>query len=160
MPAFCAPGKGAATIRDAYATSVKKPTLIVLLVGAVATVLIVVFYLNPTTTAFYPKCLLHETTGLYCPGCGATRALYCLLHGKILEALHDNALVILVLPVLGATMLWRSRRRRPPSMDSRFRSIWIVVLLAVVVAFGILRNLPARPFYWLAPLADASAGRK
>jgi hypothetical protein len=118
------------------------------------------FFFNPTTTLFYPKCLFHEVTGLYCPGCGTTRALHCLLHGKILEALHNNALVILVLPVLGATMLWRSRHGRPPSLDSRFRSIWIVVLLAAVVAFGVLRNLPARPFYWLAPLADASAGPK
>jgi hypothetical protein len=130
------------------------------LLGAAVAIGAVLFFFNPSTTAFYPKCLFHELTGLYCPGCGTTRALYFLLHGSFLQALQNNALVIFLLPVLGATMLWRSWRRRPPSLDSRFRSIWIVVLLAVVVVFGVLRNLPARPFCWLAPLADATEAPK
>ena len=36
-------------------------------------------------------------TGLYCPGCGSTRALYALLHGRPGEALAMNPLLLVVL---------------------------------------------------------------
>ena len=41
-----------------------------------------VFFFNPSTHGFYPVCLFHSLTGLNCPGCGMTRALYALLHGN------------------------------------------------------------------------------
>lgn len=117
----------------------------------------VLFFFNPVTTVFCPKCLFHEVTGLYCPGCGTTRALHCLLHGEFLEALHDNALMVLAVPVLGGLMLRRCLRRRPPVSESRFRSISIMAFLAVVLAFGILRNVPGWPRSWLTPGAGASS---
>ena len=120
----------------------------------------VLFFFNPATTVFYPKCLFHEVTGLYCPGCGTTRALHCLLHGEFLEALHENALAILAIPLLGGLMLRRFLRRRPPVAGSRFRLVWIVVFLVVVAAFGVLRNVPCQPFSWLAPAAEAARDSK
>ena len=56
-----------------------------------------VFFFNPSTHSFYPVCLFHALTGLNCPGCGATRALYALLHGNMRLALKDNALFVLAL---------------------------------------------------------------
>ena len=53
-----------------------------------------VFFFNPSTHGFYPVCMFHALTGLNCPGCGTTRALYALLHGNLLLALKDNALFI------------------------------------------------------------------
>ncbi|MDR4007522.1 MAG: DUF2752 domain-containing protein, partial [Ruminococcus sp.] len=38
-----------------------------------------------------PPCYIHQFTGLYCPGCGATRAVYALVHGDILLSLRQNA---------------------------------------------------------------------
>ncbi len=99
--------------------------------------------LNPGVLAFCPRCPLHSLTGLYCPGCGSTRAMHELTHGHFLAAFRLNPLAIMVLPVLG---LWLARGER-----AGVKSFWIWTLLAVIVVFGVLRNLPWRLFTWLAP---------
>ena len=142
---------------NARLLTMRKPFQDVVLFGAVIGVGAVFFFFNPTTTAFYPKCLFHEWTGLYCPGCGSTRALHCLLHGDLREALHDNALMVLALPLVGAILLARAFRRRPPVVTRQSKLGWLWLLLAVIVAFGVIRNIPCRPFLLLAPPA-ATAG--
>jgi hypothetical protein len=62
---------------------------------------IVLFLFNPSQYSFYPRCALYTMTGIYCPGCGSTRALYQLAHGHLLTALHYNLLLILSLPFVG-----------------------------------------------------------
>lgn len=37
-----------------------------------------------------PECIVLKTTGLYCPGCGATRAVISLVHGRFIMALRYN----------------------------------------------------------------------
>ncbi len=39
-------------------------------------------------------CLFHLLTGLYCPGCGGTRAVWYLLHGQILKSIQYHPLVV------------------------------------------------------------------
>src|ERR1017187_4496205 len=65
-----------------------------------------VFFFNPSTHGFYPVCMFHSLTGLNCPGCGATRALYALLHGKVRLAVKDNVLFVVLLAVL---TIWSAR---------------------------------------------------
>ena len=48
------------------------------------------YAVDPSHHAVYPQCLLYNATGIYCAGCGATRALYALLHGRVLEALQRS----------------------------------------------------------------------
>ena len=134
----------------------RKPLQDVALFVAIIAVGVVFFFFNPVTTAFYPKCLFHEMTGLYCPGCGSTRALYSLMHGEFREALRDNALVVLALPLLGAMLLARAFRRRPPIAARRFKLGWLILLLTGIIAFGVARNIPCRPFSLLAPPVEAA----
>jgi hypothetical protein len=78
-------------------------------VGVVAAA--VLYSVPPGASHLYPRCLFHEATGLLCPGCGATRALAALLHGHLAEAMHWNALIVLLLPVAllyGTSALWRA----------------------------------------------------
>lgn len=149
-----------ALMRDTPPGSVKKPAPTILLVGALALGATGLFLFNPTTTPFYPKCLFHEMTGLYCPGCGSTRALHCLLHGELGAALHENALAVLALPLVGFMALRSVLRRRPPVAGRRFQPIWLVVVVAVIVTFGVLRNIPRQPFLWLAPPAEVASDTK
>jgi Protein of unknown function (DUF2752) len=116
------------------------------------------FAVDPSRHAVYPQCLLYNATGLYCAGCGATRALHALLHGRVLTALHDNVLFIALLPLLIFTLgsylakAWRGDTW--PAIHIRAdrllgRGIGLFLLIA---AFMILRNLPGAPFDWLRPI--------
>src|ERR1700747_2073509 len=55
---------------------------------------------SPQEHSFYPRCPFYALTQHYCPGCGATRAVAELLHGHVAAALHFNAAVTLLMPVL------------------------------------------------------------
>src|SRR5215472_13657034 len=73
---------------------------------------VVLYFFNPTSYHFYPVCQFHQLTGLHCPGCGATRALYALLHGDLVTALHDNALFVALLAAAGLRGIWFALNRR------------------------------------------------
>lgn len=135
---------------------VRKPWPMVLLAGALVLGATILFFFNPSTTVFYPKCLFHEMTGWYCPGCGSTRALHCLLHGEFREALRNNALAVFALPLLGGIFLARAVRRRPPMAARQSKLGWLGLLLAGIVVFGVVRNIPRRPFLLLAPPAESA----
>ncbi|MBI3851834.1 MAG: DUF2752 domain-containing protein [Verrucomicrobia bacterium] len=114
--------------------------------------LVILFLFDPAQYALYPRCLLHSSTGLFCPSCGALRATHELLHGNLAAAFRFNPLWVLSLPFL----IWMAIRflARKPEPQSPFvvrRPVWICWLLAVVISFGILRNLPFAPLIWLAP---------
>jgi hypothetical protein len=114
-----------------------------------------VYAFDPSRHTGYPPCLIHQATGLYCAGCGATRALYALLHGRVLTALHDNALFVAALPLLlyaAATVALRVWRDNDwPHVEIRPRRwAWQATgLFALMAAFMVLRNLPG--FEWLRP---------
>jgi hypothetical protein len=110
----------------------------------------VLYFFNPSRYGFYPVCEFHELTGLNCPGCGGTRAAYQLLHGDIVQALHDNALFLVSLAALvgrGAWLAVGKIRNRPAAPFLPPWTLW--VFLVVAVLFTVLRNLPA--FFWLSP---------
>jgi hypothetical protein len=121
------------------------------LLGATAVgVAAMVFLFNPATHAFYPVCLFHALTGLNCPGCGMTRALYALLHGHVRLALKDNALLVLALPALLialARLGILAMRGKPTGFDVPPKALWPFLVVALV--FAVLRNLPG--FGWLCP---------
>src|ERR1700757_2047224 len=92
----------------------------------------VLFLFNPSEHAFYPRCMLYATTGIYCPGCGSLRALHNLSHGHLLTALHYNPLLVLALPFAvfaGGRMLLREAAGKPaPSIQIRAGWIWLIAV--------------------------------
>lgn len=102
-----------------------------------------------------PLCITYRLTGVYCPGCGATRCVHALLDGDLTLALHNNALLLAALPVAAFWfVLWTVRRiqGRPLVMPGP-RLVIAAAMIAVV--FSILRNLPA--FSFLAPTSLVGA---
>jgi hypothetical protein len=124
-------------------------TVVVLVVAALGSGAIL-FFFDPAKHGFYPICLFHSLTGLNCPGCGATRAAYQLLHGHLLRALHDNALFVLTLAALAAQSAWlvmKKIQNQPVAFVVSPKTLWALLVIAFV--FTGLRNLPA--FAWLSP---------
>ena len=123
---------------------------VVMLVAAALGSGAVLFFFDPAKHGFYPICLFHSLTGLNCPGCGAPRAAYQLLHGHLLRALHDNALFVLLLVALAAQGAWlamKKIRNQPAAFIVSPKALW--ALLVIMLVFTGLRNLPA--FAWLSP---------
>ena len=116
------------------------------------------YAVDPARHAVYPQCLLYNTTGIYCAGCGATRAIHALLHGRVIEGLHDNALFAVALPLLlyvaGSYALgaWRANAWPQISIDGRKVARGGIGIVLLMIGFMILRNLPGLPFEWLRPL--------
>lgn len=130
----------------------RKAAVALLLVAALATGvgLLLVFDPNAADSPL-PQCLFRLLTGLYCPGCGMTRALHALLHADAVTAWGMNPMIVLMLALLPA-MAWHQFGRQPalPASFSRVLmngKAWI----ALLVVFGVLRNLPWAPVAWMAP---------
>lgn len=101
---------------------------------------------DPHTSGSWGYCPLYATTGLDCPLCGSLRAVNDLGHGAFGAAVGSNALLVLVLLPL-AMLVWARwalasvRAERPVPLRVP-RVAAGVGMLVLVVAFGVLRNLP------------------
>jgi hypothetical protein len=117
---------------------------------------VVLYYVEPAQAAWLPRCPVHWLTGWHCPGCGSTRAAHALLHGDLRGALAYNALVVGGAPLAAVFWIW-GRRRYGPHWASLVRMRWIVLAIAALVVFGVLRNVPFYPLNLLAPHAASPA---
>lgn len=126
--------------------------LAVLLMTVFATML---YHRWPADFGWYPGCLFHKATGLHCPGCGMSRAAYATMHGDLPRAFRMNPVGMVLLPVgLFALSLetvgWV--RNRPPPFRIKVGRWGSLALAVLMIAFWVLRNIPAWPFTLLAPI--------
>src|SRR5258708_38294942 len=63
-----------------------------LMLGGLAAGSLILFNFSPTERGFYPVCPFHALSGLQCPGCGGTRALFEVVHLHWGEAARLNSL--------------------------------------------------------------------
>jgi hypothetical protein len=129
--------------------------LLWLLTGAgVAAGCAFLLFFPPGLSAYGPICGFYRLTGLYCPGCGSSRALYQLLHGNLAAAVQCNPFFVILSPwLLWQYVAWGLRLLSVKSLPTlRPRSAWpLYALAAALSVFGVLRNLPFWPFSLLAP---------
>jgi Protein of unknown function (DUF2752) len=108
---------------------------------------------DPATHSFFPVCPLYAITGFACPGCGLTRGFHSLFQGDVLTALDFNALIpvwaVIFLYVFVSLTLLAVRGRGLPVQLTAPRFLWTFMI--VLLAFGVLRNLPFYPFSVLFP---------
>lgn len=127
----------------------------VAIVGSVVAVSIVLFLVDPAGSKLYPPCPFYLLTDLHCPGCGTLRALHRLLHLNVSAALQLNPLTVFSVPFLCYAFLSRVSTdftgKPLPKVFVPPALIW--TLLAVIIAFWILRNIPFYPFSLLAPIS-------
>ena len=135
------------------AEAIHRHIFYVLLAAAGTAGLAAVYLFDPREPGLYPVCPFFGLTGWHCPGCGTLRALHQLMHGNIAAAFGYNAYAMLALPVIAyAFTVGGLRAYGLPAPPRAFiPSRWIWALLAAILAFWLLRNLPFGSFPALAP---------
>lgn len=110
-------------------------------------------YTHQPGTILLP-CFFHMFTGLYCPGCGSGRACYYLLHGQIGMAFSSNPLMVILLPLISLYVVARTADwviTGGNHVDRKISVRLLLWILAAVLVYGVLRNIPVFPFTLLAP---------
>lgn len=89
-----------------------------------------------------PDCSFHAQTGYYCFGCGGTRSVDELLHGRLFESLRYHvvpmylaALFMLFLLSHIVTFLTRGKIKA-----LRIRPVWFYILIVSVILQCIIKN--------------------
>ncbi|WP_370369095.1 DUF2752 domain-containing protein [Mycolicibacterium sp. CH28] len=121
-----------------------------ILVGALAIGTCAAVWIGDPTTpgGFLPVCPTKALLGVDCPGCGALRMLYSLMHGDVMSAVRFNALAVVALGFLAvAYATWTYGRATGRQVRSWQHHRWAVaVTLTAVSLWFVVRNLPFAPF--------------
>lgn len=102
------------------------------------------YAVDPSHSAWVPRCPFHVLTGLDCPACGGQRALHSLLHGKVSDALRFNVFLVVSVPYF-LTVAWTSfdkgriARCVRPIVQHRYVAYGYCLLF---VGWWVVRNLP------------------
>ena len=121
----------------------KKRLLRVALIGGGLLALLAGYGVFYNVTGFGIPCMLHEVTGLECPGCGLTRAIAAVVRLDLAAAFGFNALW----PLYAAYFLWGGigmamayvKRGEVGYLPGK---TWMhAVILTGVVGYGLLRNI-------------------
>ena len=110
---------------------------VLLICGAV-----ILFRFYPDLRPFFPSCPFYGLFHLYCPGCGSTRATYCLLHGDLSGVWRHNPFYFPTLIFVFSLVFLRKWAGKP---------ILVRTYIVLLVLFWLCRNLPWHPFTLLAP---------
>lgn len=92
----------------------------------------------------YPPCIFRRVTGMYCPGCGGTRAVVELLKGNILRSLWYHPVVVYTAGLYGwylisNTIEWISGKRF--RIGSRYHRWYGTAAAVLVITNFLLRNI-------------------
>lgn len=91
-------------------------------------------------------CIFNKITGLYCPGCGGNRAITSFLHLNFYEAIRNNLIITLSIPLICIYFFIKYILKKNIKISNK---IWLIILIITFV-FAILRNIPL--FNFLSPI--------
>ena len=100
-------------------------------------------------TGWGVPCMIHELTGYNCPGCGLTRMIFALLHFHFKEAFGYNQFMFIFLPFLlfyFGYQIYCYIVDKKDKIFTKIPNIVYIVLVIIILAWGIIRNLSFFPF--------------
>jgi len=114
-----------------------------------------VYFTADWPPGFYWGTSLFRHLDIFCPACGGSRSIYNLVRGDFAAAWRYNQVFILSLPLIfwGGLTVLRSVLRGYPITGKYLPPALIWGFLALVLIFGILRNIPLEIFDYIRPPA-------
>ncbi len=94
--------------------------------------------------ALQQGCLFNKVTGLYCPGCGGTRAVQALSRGQFGRSFYYHPLVLYSVTVCGWYMVSHTVQkvtRGSVRIAMRYRDIYVWLALVVLGGNFFIKNL-------------------
>ncbi|HEU5199172.1 MAG TPA: DUF2752 domain-containing protein [Ktedonobacterales bacterium] len=77
--------------------------------GRIGLLLILPLAFLAIPTAWFERsptvCIIRRVTGKPCPGCGMTRAVSCVMHGRFRQGYRYNKRIVIVMPLLALVWL-------------------------------------------------------
>ena len=115
-----------------------------LLLGALAVIGIVLVHAVPIRISDVGReCWIHGTGGIYCPGCGMTRAIFALIHGRVLLSAWYHPAVLYAAVIYGVFMVRGMAavcsRGKLPFM--RWRLGYVYVGVAIIILQFLAKNI-------------------
>lgn len=91
---------------------------------------------------FHMPCIFHLITGLYCPGCGGTRAVKYLLTGQIGKSLQYHPLVLYTAAVVLAEVVsaLAAKKADRPEWYLGHEKLFIYLGLGIILVNWIVKN--------------------
>lgn len=94
-------------------------------------------------------CVSREFTGLYCSGCGMTRAVLSLLKLDFYQAFRYNAFSVVILPILflyfyGEVHAYFFKTKN--FIVNKIPMMFWVVVIVLMLIYGVIRNIPCFSF--------------
>ena len=88
-------------------------------------------------------CVFRLVTGLQCPGCGISRMLAALIRLDFVSAFRYNPVILLTFPILLFAFIHSDIDyiRTGKRSVGKYQILWIAELV-ILLAFGVIRNLP------------------
>lgn len=104
---------------------------------------------HPLRRMLFAPCLFHAVTGIYCPGCGGTRAVFALLEGKILLSALYHPLVFYAIAcylffMISHTVSHLFLRRSGKGM--RIRAGYLYAALAIAIINTAVKDIALTAF--------------
>ena len=119
-------------------------TIQVLSIVMVIAILTMLYIYNPSETSWAPKCVFKAVTGLSCSGCGMQRFLHAMMHGRFLEAIQYNYLLVILIPYLalfGIEKLFltgETQKRWKRVIEGRAA---VIILCIIAPSWLVIRNI-------------------
>lgn len=87
-------------------------------------------------------CVFHTLTGLYCPGCGGTRAVKYLLHGQVFKSVYYHPFVLYGGVLFGWFMISHTLERLTGGKvkGMKYRDAYTYVGVAILLLNFVLKN--------------------
>ena len=115
-----------------------------LILGGIALLILLVAYFSPfSLESLAYDCWIHKRSGIYCPGCGGTRAFFAILHGEVITSFFYHPVVLYMGSLYAVFMLrgaihYLSKGKYP---FMKFRLGYIYTAVGITIAQFLIKNI-------------------